>query len=93
MAGTYIDVKAARKVAEELLAAKESLYERIEVVRSDLRNAVKMGGVSIEDSEWITETFPESKRVRRTPVEKAKLARELAEKLEKEAKQEKPKAG
>lgn len=54
----YIDVDAAIKEAKQVLADKEKVYNRLTIVRSDLRNAVKVGGITPEQRKWINEQFP-----------------------------------
>lgn len=67
MAG-YIDVKAAIEVGKQALREKAAVYEKIEIVRADLRNAVKLGGVSAEDKAWIEKNFPKRERkTKKTP--------------------------
>lgn len=54
----YIDVEAAKAEAIKLLKEKEDLYERLSIVRSDLRNAVTTKSVTPEQRQWINDTFP-----------------------------------
>lgn len=77
---SYIDVSAAITEAEEALAAKEDVLERINMVRADLRHALKLkGGMTDEQRKWIEETFPERTRTLDPAVKADKLRKELAE--------------
>lgn len=62
MAGSYIDVDAAIKVAKDVLKRKAAIMDEQDIVRSDLRHAVTMGATSPEQAKWIGEQFPLRKR-------------------------------
>ena len=64
MAG-YINVEAALAEAKKLLAAKTKVMEEIDIVRTDLRNAVKRKEANAEQAKWIGEQFPLQERKRR----------------------------
>jgi uncharacterized protein (UPF0303 family) len=64
MAG-YIDIPAAIKQAEQLLKEKEELFAKIEIIRTDLRHAVVMGGATEDQKKWVAEKFPTVKRTRK----------------------------
>lgn len=69
---SYIDIDAAIKVSKELQDRKSAVMEQIDIVRSDLRNAVKLGGGTPEQKQYVEETYPLRERMRRgkgkTPV-------------------------
>lgn len=61
---TYIDVDAAITAAKQALDEKNRAMEKVAIIRTDLRNAVTMGGTSKEQTEWIEGTFPIRERKR-----------------------------
>lgn len=69
---SYIDIDAAIKLSRALQDRKKAVTEQIDIVRSDLRNAVKLGGVTPEQRQYVEETYPLRERVRKgrgkTPV-------------------------
>jgi hypothetical protein len=58
----YIDVAAAIQEAEKVLAEKSDVMERQDIIRTDLRNAVKMKAATPEQAKWIGEHFPMRQR-------------------------------
>jgi hypothetical protein len=64
MAG-YIDIPAAITQAEKLLAEKRRVLTQIDIVRTDLRHAVVMGGATAEQKQWVEKTFPLVERNRK----------------------------
>jgi len=61
----YIDIPAAIAQAQKLLAEKRRVLEQIDIVRTDLRHAVTMGGASAEQKKWVEDTFPLVERKRK----------------------------
>lgn len=66
MAG-YIDVGAAIKVAEQAIKAREAAIKAVGIVRTDLRNAVEMGGATAEQKAWVAKNFPPRERTEKAP--------------------------
>lgn len=82
----YIDVSAAIKEAEHLLKQKADLMEKIQIVRTDLRNSVTMSVANAEQVQWIEEQFP----VRERETDPAKQLAKAQEKVrELQARQQK----
>lgn len=61
MAG-YINVDAAINESRKLLKEKSDVLKKIDIVRTDLRNAAELGDVSDAQRKYITETFPKRER-------------------------------
>lgn len=60
----YIDIDAAIKLAKSIITEKYEVLERLDIVRTDLRNAVRLNQGTPEQREWIEGTFPIRKRKR-----------------------------
>lgn len=59
MAGSsYIDVAAAIKAAESAIKDKYAALAKVDIIRTDLRNAVALGVTTPEQKQWIEATFP-----------------------------------
>ncbi len=63
---SYIDVNRALANAETLLKQRKTLFDQIDIVRTDLRNAVTMNGTTAEQTAKIREMFPKRKRTTKT---------------------------
>jgi len=61
----YIDIDAAIVESEKLLKVKREVMERIDIVRSDLRNAVKLGGATAPQREYVEKNYPLVERKRK----------------------------
>ena len=78
MAG-YIDVDAAIKAAKEALKKKAEAMDIVAVIRTDLRNAIKLKGAAPEQVKWIEETFPMRERETDPQARAAKLEAQVRE--------------
>jgi hypothetical protein len=58
MSVSYINVDQAIKEAKKITEDKAEVLRKLNIVRTDLRNAVDMGGCTPEQIKFITETFP-----------------------------------
>lgn len=67
MPSGYIDVPKAMEMAKKIVAEKEEVYERLDIVRADLRNAVKLKETTPEQTAWIEENFPVRQRKAKKP--------------------------
>jgi hypothetical protein len=63
---SYIDIQAAIEAAKKLLVQHKKTQREIAIVRTDLRNAVELGGGTPDQRKWIADTFPVAKRTRKT---------------------------
>lgn len=75
----YIDVSAAIKEAERLLAEKAKVMEKVAIIRTDLRNSITMGVANPEQTKWIEEQFPQKERITDPEAQLAKAQARVAE--------------
>ena len=64
MAG-YINIDAAIQVSRKAQFQKAKILEEINMVRTDLRHAVRLGGATEEQRKYVLETYPNVKRTRK----------------------------
>ena len=60
----YIDVDAAIKASQTLQDRKRDVMSQIDIVRTELRNAFKMGGATPEQVKYVEGTYPIVRRKR-----------------------------
>lgn len=83
----YIDVDAAIREAKKLQGEKDSVLQRLSIIRTDLRNAVTMKAANAEQTKWIEEQFPLRERTTDPQEQLAKIeakAEELRRKAQKQ---------
>lgn len=66
MAQGYMNVAAAIEAAKEALKQRQRSLKVLDVIRTDLRNAVTRGEGTPEERKWIGEQFPVRERTRKS---------------------------
>ena len=65
MADGYMDVPKAITAAKAAIKQRQASLKVLDVIRTDLRNAVIRGEGTPEERKWIAEQFPVMQRTRK----------------------------